>query len=1045
MRIVIDLQGAQAFNPQTTKMGCFILELVKSMVLNRKEHEIILALNGLFKDTILPIRDLFGELLPKNNIRLWHAVPPVSSSSTRNDWRRRTAELTREAFLTHLKPDLVLISHFFAGSHDNAVTSIGLLNEKIPTAVLLYDWLFFNSKNPSEDSKMEAWYKDKLSQLGRSNLFLVMCENLQQESSLDFPLPTERRINIPKFPVDNCAQQTISAIESWHGAQKNKVEKMPTCRPKLAYVSPLPPARSGISFYSAELLPSLNQYYDIEVVVAQPNISDPWIRANCLVRTVEWFETFGAQYYERVLYHLGNSPFHSHMLDLFEKIPGVVVLHDFYVADVLNYRDAYSDIKKFPMELYYSHGYKALQEFLLEKNVENIVAKYPANLSILQKARGVIVHSEYCKQLAEQFYGSHETAIHWAIIPLLKNPVPVINRAKARKKLNFKADHFIVCSFGMMGQPKQSHRLLEAWLASSLSQHENNLLIFVGETTPPDYEQQLRKLINSGKLKAQIQITGWVDTKTFHHYLAAADVAVQLRRHSRGETSAAVLDCMNYGIATIINANGSLAALPQDKVWKLADDFTNSELAHALETLKEDSSLRRQLGERAKDFIKINHAPTYCAQQYFTAIEESYCRNLAGFSSLIKAISQAPYQMATKKELINLAQAWEKSIPPSLYQRQLFLDISILVQADFKTGIQRVIRAILYEWLNKPPHDFRVEPIYSLDGNGYRYARRFTLSFLGCPTDLSIDEPIEYHSGDVFLSLDLAYQTVTNNKNFYQELRKQGVKVMFLVYDLLPLQFPSFFPPAIMGSHQEWLETVLQNDAAICISQTVAEDLKKWIDNYHLTKIHAFNIAWFHLGADIENSVPTVGLPPDAHSILNQVESANSFLMVGTIEPRKGHAQTLAAFEELWAKQNNVILVIIGKRGWMMESFLGKLSSHPELGKRLIWLEGASDEFMEKIYKASTCLIAASEGEGFGLPLIEAAQHKLPILARDIPVFREVAKEQAYYFKGTSPKELVEAIEQWLCLYRAGLAPPSDSIPWITWEQSTNQLARTLF
>jgi len=37
--------------------------------------------------------------------------------------------------------------------------------------------------------------------------------------------------------------------------------------------------------------------------------------------------------------------------------------------------------------------------------------------------------------------------------------------------------------------------------------------------------------------------------------------------------------------------------------------------------------------------------------------------------------------------------------------------------------------------------------------------------------------------------------------------------------------------------------------------------------------------------------------------------------------------------------------------------------------KRLFWLEGISDEYLEKVYAASSCLIAASEGEGFGLPL----------------------------------------------------------------------------
>ena len=109
--------------------------------------------------------------------------------------------------------------------------------------------------------------------------------------------------------------------------------------------------------------------------------------------------------------------------------------------------------------------------------------------------------------------------------------------------------------------------------------------------------------------------------------------------------------------------------------------------------------------------------------------------------------------------------------------------------------------------------------------------------------------------------------------------------------------------------------------------------------------------------------------------------------MVGTIEPRKEHAQTLAAFEQLWEEGVNANLIIVGQQGWLVDAFGSNVRHHPELSKRLFWLEGISDEYLEKVYKTSTCLIAASEGEGFGLPLIEAAQHKLPIIARDIPVF----------------------------------------------------------
>jgi glycosyltransferase involved in cell wall biosynthesis len=111
-----------------------------------------------------------------------------------------------------------------------------------------------------------------------------------------------------------------------------------------------------------------------------------------------------------------------------------------------------------------------------------------------------------------------------------------------------------------------------------------------------------------------------------------------------------------------------------------------------------------------------------------------------------------------------------------------------------------------------------------------------------------------------------------------------------------------------------------------------------------------------------------------------------------------------------------------------------------ELGKRLLWLEGISDEYLSRVYAASSCLLAPSEGEGYGLPLIEAAQHKLPIIARDIPVFREVAGDGAYYFSGRAAEDLERAVKAWLELRQTGKLPNPSRVRWLTWRESTRQL-----
>jgi len=90
------------------------------------------------------------------------------------------------------------------------------------------------------------------------------------------------------------------------------------------------------------------------------------------------------------------------------------------------------------------------------------------------------VHSEYAKQLAEQWYG-RQAADHLHVVPHLRVPADPLQRKDARKSLNIDERCFVVCSFGLLRPHKMNHRLLDAWLASSLAADQECLLIFVGE------------------------------------------------------------------------------------------------------------------------------------------------------------------------------------------------------------------------------------------------------------------------------------------------------------------------------------------------------------------------------------------------------------------------------------------------------------------------------------------------------------------------------------------------------------------------------------
>ncbi len=854
-----------------------------------------------------------------------------------------------------------------------------------------------------------------------------------------------------KFSWDESARRALLAFEELHASLASATTPAPVSfagarRPRLAYVSPLPPERSGIAHYSAELLPELAKFYDIELITDLEVVDKREMRATFPLRSIKWFRANGLAF-DRVLYHFGNSEFHQHMFSLLEEIPGTVVLHDFYLSGIQAHREYVNgEAFAWTRSLYESHGYCAVVERAQALDSAEVVFKYPCNFNVLRLASGVIVHSPYSLELAKQWYGISSTE-NWELIPLLRVMPESIDEARiqARNALNLNSDQFLVCAFGLLGPTKLNHRLLNAWNHSSLGADPNCKLVFVGENDKGSYGVQLQEAINTGDEDAKVSISGWVDTETFQRYLSATDVAVQLRTLSRGETSAAVLDALGRGVPTIVNANGSMAYLPSDAVVMLPEEFSDEELIKALDKLRQSPLVARSLGEKGRQLIGAVHAPKDCAQQYAQAIEGFASTEQRSRAGLIKSIGKD--NVLPEASLIEVAQGISRALPIPSANRRLFVDVSELIQRDSQSGIQRLVRSLLRSLFDSPPAGFRIEPVYALPGElGYNYARRFSLRFLGCALQGLDDAPIDASDGDVFIGLDLQPHIVAEQGEFYRTLRNLGVRVEFVVYDLLPVLLGHRFFQDAKAVHERWLKIVAENDGALAISKSVADEFTMWVSANFPDKLAAgLNVRSFHLGADISYSLPTNGLPSAAERTLSLIGSAPSFLMVGTIEPRKGHAQTLEAFEQLWRKGVSANLVIVGKAGWMVEEVLDRLRNHPQQGRSLFWLEGVSDEYLERLYGTCACLLLASEGEGFGLPLIEAAIHKLPIVTRNLPVFKEVAGKHAFYFDGMNADDLAVAIMRWLALFEVGEHPRSETMPYLTWKQSAEQFKEALF
>jgi glycosyltransferase involved in cell wall biosynthesis/ADP-heptose:LPS heptosyltransferase len=191
MRIVIDLQGSQT-GSRYRGIGRYSLSLAKAMLRNRKQHDIVVALNGAFVDTIKVIEDDLEDLLPKKKIHLWHAPGPTGGFDPANFPRRKMAEKIREAFLASLRPDVVLVSSLFEGGDDSAVISIGTFDITVPVATVLYDLIPFT--RPESHHKSEnflRWYMRQIEFLKKSRHLLAISDYTRQEGMQALKLKPE--------------------------------------------------------------------------------------------------------------------------------------------------------------------------------------------------------------------------------------------------------------------------------------------------------------------------------------------------------------------------------------------------------------------------------------------------------------------------------------------------------------------------------------------------------------------------------------------------------------------------------------------------------------------------------------------------------------------------------------------------------------------------------------------------------------------------------------------------------------------------------------
>lgn len=509
-----------------------------------------------------------------------------------------------------------------------------------------------------------------------------------------------------------------------------------------------------------------------------------------------------------------------------------------------------------------------------------------------------------------------------------------------------------------------------------------------------------------------------------------------------------VLEAMASGAPTLTSTETSLPDVISCKE-AMFNPFDVQDIAKHMEKVLSDNDFANYLIDRG--LKKASEFSWNASSKIILDVFRKVCKEAQKkpetypIKDLIEDIKRA--KIKNKSELMAISQEIADNTVCLGKKRKVYLDLSVVAKRDFATGIQRVVRAITFALMNNKNNDeFEFIPVCSDIGFDNYFRAFFDKNKFTVPeADKRKDYLVDFTDGDILLLLDLHPGNAISKKEYFARLMKRNISVLFVVYDLIPVILEEgYFGKGLKEEFTKWLNIVAESNGILCISQDVSQKFKEWVEENKIKIKRDFYNTYFHLGADVNKSVPSKGLPENYKEVLKNISSKVSILMVSTIEPRKEHQQALHAFELLWEKGYDVNLVFVGRIGWNMENFAQEIRNHKELGKHFIFLEGISDEYLEKIYAASSVVLMASLAEGFGLSIIEGALHHKPLILRDIPVFREVAKDGAFYFNGNDAKDLAKAMEEWIDMYKKDEYPRSNSIEILTWDESAEKLAERL-
>ncbi len=388
---------------------------------------------------------------------------------------------------------------------------------------------------------------------------------------------------------------------------------------RIAWFTPLRPVASGISLYNEELLEVLGRYWPIDVYVDgyEPAPFRPF-GALRIFSAKEFDRRDQRERYATIVYQFGNSPAHSYMYDLALQRPGIVVMHDTVLHHLqlsMISRRGGADRYRRAMSRRYGDKGSQIAEQVLRGRVPPSLFEFPLSEDVIEASKQIIVHSEFGLRQIRSWVPDADVSV----IPMGIRVPTLIDRDRARTALNLPQKAYVVASVTMVNPYKRLDVVLRA--LSRFRRTTPVYMVVAGNVSP---HVPLSRWISLYGLEGVVETLGFVDDRTARLVAAAADVLVNLRYPTAGETSASLLRIMSAGRPVLVSDNGSFRELPDNTVAKVPVDAVEEETVEAfLEAFSVSPDLASQIGLNARTYIEQHHTLNDMVAGYWKVLQDA--------------------------------------------------------------------------------------------------------------------------------------------------------------------------------------------------------------------------------------------------------------------------------------------------------------------------------------------------------------------------------------------------------------------------------------